>query len=217
LLREDTISKKVYTVNSAGQEKLLYDFSLNVNDTVTVYPKPYWWADSLQVKVEDIDSVSILGQYRKRLKVIGVDMFSGMEEYWIEGIGSTMGLFYPGHTAFIIFDVAYPTLLCFEKESNLLYQNVNFSSCYTPAITSINDKDFSNEIKLFPNPSSVSIYFTNIVGQASVNIYNNLGQLQLTKLFQNNEGIDISNLSKGFYFYTISTAQTSMSGKFVKE
>jgi hypothetical protein len=128
-----------------------------------------------------------------------------------------MGLFYPGHTAFIIFDVAYPTLLCFEKESNLLYQNVNFSSCYTPAITSINDKDFSNEIKLFPNPSSVSIYFTNIVGQASVNIYNNLGQLQLTKLFQNNEGIDISNLSKGFYFYTITNAQTSMSGKFVKE
>ncbi len=67
LLREDTISKRIYTINSTGHEKLLYDFSLSANDTITVFPKPYLSTDSFLVKVESVDSVSIVGQFRKRL------------------------------------------------------------------------------------------------------------------------------------------------------
>ncbi|MBK8846793.1 MAG: hypothetical protein IPO27_09730 [Bacteroidetes bacterium] len=48
LLREDTVQKKVFSIASGStQEQLLYDFSLSVNDTITVYPISFIYYSSL--------------------------------------------------------------------------------------------------------------------------------------------------------------------------
>ncbi len=130
-----------------------------------------------------------------------------------------MGVFYPGHTAFIIFDVAYPTLLCFEKESSLLYQNPNFNTCYEPIPTRIKEVQVPSEIQVFPNPVGDKIYLTNITQDNSINIYNNTGQLQKSVSNLNSSGIDIGNLERGFYIYSVTDRQQNIKtvGKLIKE
>jgi hypothetical protein len=219
-LRDDTLNKKVYGFTTdTTSEQLLYDFSLNVGDTTSVFSFMWGTYGYAYVKVSAIDSILILGQYRKRLAIVDLDGNSQpLPEYWIEGIGSTFGLFksgITGHPPNSWGGLGVPQLACFQQNDSLLYHNPNVSSCYTsvgsPSLTK------SNSVQIFPNPTKDKIYFSNLSSINRVCLYNNLGQLQLTKLYQNNEGIDVSNLSKGMYFYTITTAQKSMSGKFVKE
>jgi hypothetical protein len=75
------------------------------------------------------------------------------------------------------------------------------------------------EIKPYPNPANEIIYFNNLTKADQIEIFNNLGQLQRTILNIDNNGIDISNLAKGFYIYAITDEQhrTKSTGKFIKE
>lgn len=74
-IREDTIQKKVYFLINE-EEFLIYDFSLQVGDVFTTYG----W------EVENIDSILLDdGQYRKR-------WVYWQDNFWIEGIGSSLGL-----------------------------------------------------------------------------------------------------------------------------
>jgi len=89
-LREDTINKKVFLIPvNDSVEKLIYDFSLTVNDTVNIFNISGNWTKI----VESIDYIEIDSTCRKRLKVYS-DFCE--EEYWIEGIGSTKGLLFAG-------------------------------------------------------------------------------------------------------------------------
>jgi photosystem II stability/assembly factor-like uncharacterized protein len=75
------------------------------------------------------------------------------------------------------------------------------------------------EIKPYPNPANEIIYFNNLTKADHIEIFNNLGQLQRTTLNVDNNGIDISNLAKGFYIYAITDQQhgTRTTGKFIKD
>ncbi len=75
------------------------------------------------------------------------------------------------------------------------------------------------EIKPYPNPANEIIYFNNLTKADQIEIFNNLGQLQGITLNVDNNGIDISNLAKGFYIYTITDEQhrTKSTGKFIKD
>lgn len=85
-MREDTIAKKVFIYEEWCGDALLYDFSLDVNDTLlTVFSSP--------LVVDSIRYVNLLnGEERK------IFYFSGcnwMDLYYIEGIGGSTGLCYP--------------------------------------------------------------------------------------------------------------------------
>lgn len=75
------------------------------------------------------------------------------------------------------------------------------------------------EFKPFPNPANEIIYFNNLTKADQIEIFNNLGQLQRITLNIDNNGIDISNLAKGFYIYAITDQQNGRksTGKFIKE
>jgi photosystem II stability/assembly factor-like uncharacterized protein len=75
------------------------------------------------------------------------------------------------------------------------------------------------EIKPYPNPANEIIYFNNLTKADQIEIFNNLGQLQRITLNVDNNGLDISNLAKGFYIYTITDEQhrTKSTGKFIKD
>jgi hypothetical protein len=75
-------------------------------------------------------------------------------------------------------------------------------------------------VKVYPNPANDKIFINGINNDSKIIIYNNLGQLQqINSNLANNNGIDISNLTKGFYIYLIEERQTGArtTGKFIKE
>ena len=92
LLREE--NQKVLYIDTLNQLTTLYDFSLNVGDSVLfdihgIYPE---W-----LKVVNVDSILINGDYYRKLKFdeLTMNAFDELNEIWIEGIGSIHGPLFP--------------------------------------------------------------------------------------------------------------------------
>src|SRR5690554_4177613 len=86
-VRVDSVNKKVFYVPpTKNSEELLYDFTLEVGDTI----KGYLYSNSsAPTIVQAIDSVVVGSNYRKRWLI---DSSCIYPIYIIEGIGSTFGL-----------------------------------------------------------------------------------------------------------------------------
>ncbi len=127
-IRQDIANKKVFYVDTMTYtEQLLYDFNLQVGDTVKgfyVSNNPCW-DEIVGGLVVGIDSVMIGNSYRKRWNIGGC--FNTPDIYFIEGIGSTYGLidnfFLAGAT-----DHPIHRLQCFTKMDSLLFPS-SLSSC----------------------------------------------------------------------------------------
>ena len=77
----------------------------------------------------------------------------------------------------------------------------------------------SEEFVLYPNPtdSKVTIQFPNDFQKAEILLYNNLGQQVLnTQIENSNSSFSVENLTSGIYFYKITSANKSQTGKLVK-
>ena len=81
--------KRIFVIRSSFNpiEYIAYDFNLSVGDTVPS-PDGYLTADIPSRIINEIDSVLILGVYRKRFLLDN-------NKYIIEGIGASTGLFNP--------------------------------------------------------------------------------------------------------------------------
>ena len=147
---EDTVSEKIYCFHN-GDTFLLYDFAVNVGDIVRYYSL-WMWSEEQQEVVESIDSILIDGQYRKRINfLIDIPGGEGKEiESWIEGIGSTNGLFSPG--IFNIADIGYPPkLLCVHIDERVIYQIKD--NCFIPIGPTNIIEPLNEGLKIYPNPA----------------------------------------------------------------
>lgn len=147
-------NEKVYirtSNNCADKEYLMYDFSLNIGDTVYCGYDIY---DTTQFWVVAIDTVNHFGIDRKTLRMnfyMGTPPWGivvGMD--WIEGIGSTTHPFYPTVCLTDNCETLY-TLLCYDSSGTQLYQNSSFSTCDT---TNVGIEETRNKLNLsiYPNP-----------------------------------------------------------------
>ncbi len=109
-------------------EYKLYDFGVNAGDTVTIN-NPFT-VGITNFKVVSVDSVLILGQYRKRVNVDELTM-GGWPEAWIKGIGSTVGLPFTG---FHVFDAGYE-LICFHENDTTVYNVSPTGDCYYQTVS----------------------------------------------------------------------------------
>lgn len=204
LLREDTTRKTYYIPKDSISEFLLYDFSLNTGDETTVYPSFELFSGAINVKATQVDSILLGTAYRKRIKIIGVDQNTNYDEYWIEGIGSTMGLFNSGLTGFVIFDITYPSLLCFENNGASVYDNPDFNSCYEIGGTSINDIQDEIQLSIYPNPFNHSIKLEG-KGRYSFYVSDISGKALSTGNFVTTTTIDFYSYTKGVYLINITS------------
>lgn len=205
LLREDTVAHKVFAVRAGEtEEHLLYDFSLNINDTVTVYPLSFeFWQGPLSVYIEQIDSILIGGSYSKRFKINNYSIPDFHEEYWIQGIGSTLGIFNSGVSAVPLADIEFPVLLCFEKDGILLYDNPDFTDCYEHYPVGINEKE-NNVFSIYPNPADKNIRIVSKTIPENYYIYSGTGnEIQRGSFGKMGNSIDISALPAGIYVLII--------------
>ena len=208
LLREDTILKKVFSIASGNtQEHLLYDFSLSIDDTISVYPLSFpSYSGPILIKVDLIDSILIGSNYHKRLKISGVNQNSNYNEYWIEGIGSTMGIFNCAITGTLFFHIYYPTLLCFEKDGVTSYSNPNFTDCYQNYPIGIDDISLQPKSLLFPNPATNLVFIKSDNEIKSYKVESFVGQIiKQEKTNAKSFSIDISNYLDGVYLVTLTT------------
>jgi hypothetical protein len=112
-IRENIEEKKIYFMNLYGIEGLMYDFNIQVNDTVEV-ENTYYPGWLYPLICNNIDSILIGNEYRKRFYLIDDDIII---DTWIEGIGSEYGIL---QSTWFVFG-ATNDLLCYYENDSLIY------------------------------------------------------------------------------------------------
>ena len=142
-IRQEISNRKVYIIPPVGTEQLLYDFTLQVGDTVKGYIAP---ANPPPDKIQKIDSILIGNSYRKRWIANSFFNFP-----LIEGVGFMYGLVQrsPGN----IIDETSFEVTCFKQNGNTLYANASTTcALLLTGIEKNSEKEFSFSVS--PNPST---------------------------------------------------------------
>ncbi|MDR0364408.1 MAG: T9SS type A sorting domain-containing protein [Bacteroidales bacterium] len=203
VFREDTANKKIYGMRANTSEYMLYDFNLNVGDTI------YTSSDDEQVFfVSAIDSLLLGdGKYHKKF-IIDVENcpYPPDDEhisFMIEGIGGAEGLF-PISYDCRRHDIRY--LQCVATENYSIYGG------HCPSIdVSISEFEKNNNVNIYPNPAqtSLTIDFTETYTQISrIDIFNMQGQcVKSIPAVQFKQHIDVGELANGIYLVRLQTKQ----------
>ncbi len=214
-IRQDTIVKKVYYIYpNDTSEQLLYDFNLQIGDTIEGIIKSLVPPHDTVIS---IDSILIGTSYRKRWFI---NPFYSV--YIIEGIGSTYGLIEPspglGAT-----DFADCSIVCFSQNGQTLYPDTTTSCEVILDVKNISENNFS--VSVSPNPFHSSATFMikgdRVIRNVELKIYNVFGEYVSTKKINGESAIiDRKNLADGIYFYQLvmeNERDVLAKGKFVIE
>lgn len=183
-LREEGDRWYTYHYN---QDTLLYDFSLEVGDTlIAAYTGG-------AIIVEEIDSILVDGEYRKRMHM---DLGPTQSEvYIIEGIGSIRGLF----ESMPIFDMG-GSLRCYAIDGIPVY--TPFGECDLTVDILEHNKSVKS-ISISPNPAInyIVVYLPKDLGMVNCKLMNSMGALIFEKDFDSNSinSIPTSSYAPGLY------------------
>lgn len=203
LIRDDTINKKVYAIQimdnysdcPLNEEYLLFDFSLNIGDTINLCIHPEYF----DFVIQDISASTILG-FTTRI-------FTGDESLY-EGMGSNYGLFE---------EMFAP----FKKNSRYVYSTFLYYYCREEPCDLFVSTEYHSQtqkLEIFPNP------ITNILNIKSysntkinkIAIYSSLGQKEMEIKHSTNQ-LDVSELKNGIYIIEIDLNGRTFRKKIIKE
>lgn len=210
-IREDVVSKKVYIIPPSGSsEQLLYDFSMQVGDTLKGYLTNGW---SIPHKVTSIDSVLVGSSYRKRWTVTAMSSTYPSAFKIIEGVGSHYGLLkvLTGGVS----DYPNINIVCFKQNGQPLYPS-NATICNL--ITSVNSySSTTDQIKISPNPANDQLSITMTTDEAIiVSIYDLTGKKVLRSTFnKSQQEFNVSKLNEGVYTIEIEIGTQVVNKKIV--
>ncbi|MCL2435925.1 MAG: T9SS type A sorting domain-containing protein, partial [Lentimicrobiaceae bacterium] len=203
--RNDVSAQKVYYIGSdMGTERVIYDFSLSVGDTIPELPGDFYHPQNNTIK--SIDSIEIGGIYYKRFEIENRCLFLF---YIIEGIGSTYGLL----SSTCPFEVG-SELICFSINEETIYPYVGYDC--KPAIYNAIE-NYKPMINLYPNPTTGELRIEN--GEWRINnveVFDVYGK-KITTNHLSLTTIDVSHLSNGIYFLKIYTESGVVVKKVVKK
>jgi hypothetical protein len=216
-LRDDSIVNKTFFVlPNTTNDSLLYDYNLNVGDTMKGYIALFEY-DVSHLVVLSIDSVLINGQYRKRWNFAPDANFTPDSTYFIEGIGSSCGLIEPLNTFAIDFTARY--LVCVKDSLGTLFTS-GYNSAYGCNLITVGIKEISNEddlISIYPNPATSNITIQTPIN-STVKILNLEGQIIKTfSAVAGNTYNDVSAIPSGIYFVEIKSEKGVKVKKLIKE
>jgi hypothetical protein len=216
LLRAE--NSKVLYLDTLNLLDTLYDFSLNVGDSVLfdlygMYPE---W-----LQVINADSIQINGDYYRRLKFEepSINAFDWLDEEWIEGIGSKHGPLFPAFPVKFSEEIPDSMLLtCSYSDNQQIWQHPSYQSCYVNIVLSVDQLKFF-DFKIYPNPFADKIHIENIeFREYGITVLNSLGQtVRQTHINNNNTIIDLADLKAGVYFLRIDEGEKAMTMKIIKK
>ena len=196
LLREE--SNVVYYIQPGNSEGVLYDFNLEIGDTISIVN--IFCFDAFPLTVYDIDTVEYFGMMRKRWHLGDHDW---PQEIWIEGIGSHSGPLYSGFEFCIV--CPFWELLCFHDQGTLQYISPDETDCYKTTVGKSENFEAS-ALRIKPNPvkRGSKLFVDSPFKIEALSLYNTSGQLlqkiQPTKNELN--AFETNSLKPGMYFVT---------------
>ncbi len=218
-MREDG-AKHVYYYNATtGTEHLVYDFSLNVGDTI----KDPMTATAVGV-ISYIDSVNISGVYHKRfnfgLLATGALWTGGT---WIEGVGnSSLGGLLGSPMVQPTCDCATETI-CASDNSSFKYDNTKYLAlgCEKVLETQALPVDRAG-VTVVPNPLTGNghLFISGKASYSKVTIYDMTGRVIRSTAIGNENSVALSRseFNTGLYLYRLENSDgNTASGKFVVE
>lgn len=199
LIREDSTGK-VWRWFDDSTEVLLYDFNAETGDTVLVN-NAFWVEDGMV-----IDSVGTVilnsGEQRKCLYPRGISSWNPSPNTlkWIEGIGSSDGLFFPQGGELVD---ASLWLSCFTQNDTIKYGD----SC----IVFLNVETISsrNATNVYPNPNNGNFNIQlpkRLGGTSQLVIQNTIGQIVYQSTVGTTNGlveVNLNNVVNGLYTITV--------------
>ena len=171
-----------YTTSRTGKKEfLLYDFSLNLGDTVSVanfdeaendgfirYVK-FKRVETIGIDItnntfvtlNDNDSIFALENGEQRKRILMENISETLFQSWIEGIGGSDGPF--NHYNNFSFEVCtIKRLLCYNENGEYLYYQHDFDydeddDCFTSYYPYNIVENNENNIKIYPNPATTKV------------------------------------------------------------
>lgn len=211
-------NNKVFYLDTLNQLDALYDFSLNVGDSV-LYDLNGMFPEWLQVI--NVDSIQINGDYYRRLKFAEpiMNAFDELNEVWIEGIGSVHGPLFPYFP--VKFSQEIPDSLfvtCTFSGNQQVWQHQSYSGCYINIVLSVDQLDLF-DFKIYPNPFMNIIHIENIgIQEYELTMMNSMGQIvKQLQINNNNTIIDLSELKSGIYFLRIESRDNAKTMRIIKK
>lgn len=166
-MREDSTQKVYFVLRGDEEERLLYDFNLQLDDT-------FFICNRVDINVISIDTVMLLnGELRKRIQ------FDPGPETWIEGIGSIDGIVADGGFYYCnTIGEAFPFLNCFASGGEVLYIKEWSTYPCLDGTTALHEPE-SFSLQIYPNPfnSTTTLILPNTELSGELFIFSLLGEL----------------------------------------
>jgi len=192
--------------NCSDKEYLLYDFSLNVGDTVVcgwrLDEQPYSPPDTTKFWVVQVDTINQNRVLTMEYYATFPDLWYVKSMTWTTEFGSDEHPFYPISTALDYCECSQQTMCLVDYGSALN----NSCKCDTIVISvpQIQQLDFH----IFPNPTDGMIFIQPIGVQ--VTLSDLTGKTVLQSILSDKREVDLSFLNSGVYLITIHYANGSM-------
>ncbi len=200
-LRQD--SCKIYYRSETNKDQILYDFCVKDKFYSPFFKKEF--------EVVFIDSVLIDNSLRKRI-YFDDELGVRIGKFWIEGVGSSGGLLKPisvtdRPTCDLCCGVEQ-TLICYSQNDELMYINNNYYDCDSLIMGTKEISSSSNEIKVYPNPTTGKFTIENITDRkiTDIDIFSIEGRLIISKLHTKIHAPNFYLKNPGTYILRISTA-----------
>lgn len=208
LLREDIQEKKVYLNLKApgyNQEYLLYDFSLEVGDSIrmqnpiTPFPEDggFFTLDSIVTK--PLVNANLYDFFY--FSPSSSNTISSWNAVWVEGLGSLSMITAPGGNPDFY---GVGQISCFFKENELVYTDLEVvDEC--ASILSRAEVNAMDGVELFKPVNEQICYLKNATRIMKVEVYSIQGKTVLTYSNHGNEivSLDLSTLDQGMYFVLV--------------
>jgi len=210
-LREDIQNKKIFLSTIDGNkrvEDLLYDFSLEVGDSIAINNPLSPFPDSPgYFTLDSIIARQLLDGSDYRFFYLSPNPTTSSTEspVWIEGIGSLSLINAPGGTPNVN---ASGKISCYFNDAELLYTQLDsIQSCKPIHVTGIEEETKNNLVKVYPTNCNDILFVSSFAEEIkSIEIFDMNG----TKVFQENalnnhfNKLEISKLAKGLFIVKVS-------------
>jgi hypothetical protein len=208
-IREDS-AKKIFTYNTNLHpgEVLLYDFGLEIGDSILI--------DSWYVPVTKVEYTK-LQNFNDSIKQIELDGIF----IWLEGIGSvgnsTGGILIGLPECYML--GKYQDIVCYYENDTLKYSNPRFESCFPDHIVhEVNDNYYANSVKILYTKNQIIFDFKQMTTtELFLKIYNIYGEILFEEKLVNSDNyiLETENFIPGCYIYSIHSNQQYICGKIV--